>query len=215
MLKTIPVPDHPTISFIKETLPFINIEKGPWVAGGCLRKVMDGSPQNMSDIDVFFPNNRMLLWAIIIFDAKIQANNLFGTSEFYPDKMRVIKKSERKGSSINYTVSCGDQTWDIQFVTVSFHESVETLLSGFDFRACMWATDGKIMVHEELAAEDVKNKILHIVTPPKSPKPHRIAKYIMDGYTPFPGSLGVMLGAREMPYKWHSKGINYNGTVEY
>lgn len=215
MLKTIPAPDHPTISFIRSTLPFINIKSGPWVAGGCLRKVMDGTPQNNSDIDVFFPNNRMLLWAMILFDANLKAGGLFTNQEKYPLNMRVISKSENKGASVNYKVSCGDQMWIIQFVTVAFHKSAEALLSTFDFRACMWVTDGRTMLHDEGALEDTKNKVLFVMNPPKSPKPHRLTKYIIDGYTPLPGTLAAMLGARDMPYKWYEKGINFSGTMDY
>lgn len=215
MLKSIPLPDHPTIQFIKETLPFLNMSKGPWVAGGCLRKVMDGSPQNHSDIDVFFPNNRMLLWAVILFDANLKASELFDVDEEYPSKKRIIWKKERKGSSINYRVNCIDQTWDIQFVTVSYHKSVDNLLASFDFRACMWATDGKSMVHEELADHDVKHKLINVMSPPKSPKPHRLAKYILDGYTPTPSTMALMLGARDMPYKWYDNGINFSGELDY
>lgn len=127
-----------------------DISKGPWVAGGAARSMIDGSIYR--DIDVFFPN------------------------------MSVYHR-HRKDRSNNYFQKFSDK---VQYVTDTFYESVEVLISSMDITVCSFVTDGYVVMGSEQAWDDLKNKRLCFngKVSDQTRSPSRIRKYCYYGFVP-------------------------------
>ena len=182
------------LELVRETLPFLDIERGPWVAGGAARKIAQNCQLGWSDIDVFFPSKESFDWVKKYFEDKKIMSMLdvpVAGHEATP-RGHIVKLADRATS-----IDSEFHVLNLQFSGKRFFFSTEELFDDFDFTVCMFATDGERMVCADTSIEDVKAKRLIISNPnkkPKRPKAARLAKYCEQGFTPGPGVIKAMLG---------------------
>lgn len=187
MLITTDLPQCKLSEVIREVLPFLNMQTGPWVAGGAVRRIHEGDGLRFSDVDVFFPTDEMHSWAVKLFDDRLKHKRGWSA-------VHIVERKDGP-MSVTFQVLYDGQKYPIQFINKQFFKSIEDLLYGFDFTLAMWGTDGRKMVFDERAPRDLAAKTLVLHQFPKRPKPNRLAKYVAQGFVPAPGVLTAMLGA--------------------
>lgn len=202
------LPDCKLVEIIREALPFLNMENGPWIAGGAVRRIYEGNGLRFSDIDVFFPNEDMQLWAVKLFNSRMSTKQGWSSVQVVD---RVLGPM-----SATFYILYEDQKVPIQFISKKYFPSMEAILNDFDFTLCMWGTDGQKMVYDERAPRDLASKSLVLHDHPKRPKPNRLAKYVAQGFVPGPGVLSHMLGMH-IKADWYKpeNGLTYDYPDNY
>lgn len=142
---------------------------GPWIAGGAVRRWLDGSPLTTdTDIDVFSRTDAQF--------QVIQDNNSGPWDCNKPGSMRL----EIRGLKFD-------------IVRQKF-DSIGHLFRTFPFTVCQYATDGMYIVTTEQAVEDNENKILRLPDPFVGKLNQEFAaKYIRKGYKPVNKQLEKMI----------------------
>lgn len=187
----IPTEENPIIRLIQAALPALNMDTGPWVAGGSARLLAENIGElGFSDIDVFFPSEEIMKW----------------TRKYLSDRMTTIFDgfflADQKETPASYQfifhaeddMAATGQKYVIQLVKKRYYESTEVLFADFDFTICMFATDGYELVGEDSALADAKNRRLVLSNNPPKPKAARLAKYCAHGFIPTEGVITAMFG---------------------
>lgn len=170
-----------------------DLERGSWVAGGCVRKAWFDLPWKDQDVDFFFPSlDRFRAFKESIKQRFEVESNDFSTS-LLSDLASIASRMVKRKPSVELFSTDnadtwshrGDDAWKVQAIRKEFPSSIRELFDGFDFTVCQFATDGKVMVATEAAVRDCekgvfnmingKNKVLTIP---------RIAKYSAYGFSP-------------------------------
>lgn len=151
---------------------FLDIEKGPWLAGGAVRKSYLGQSIENSDLDLWFANLEQFE------TAKKQVIALGAVEAYSTD------------NAVSYKFYEGTQTYIIQLIRRKFYNSAAEIIAGFDFSVCQLATDGHHLVVGQDTIRDIKTKTLRLTQPslPEYIVP-RIIKYMVYGYRPCPEIL--------------------------
>ena len=148
-----------------------DIEKGPWVAGGSVAKMILNKSLNDSDIDLFF-------------------NNSSDTQETYRMIHKHYNNSYVSKNCIGVIVPMGDKNINVQFISGFSYSSLYGLLGNFDFTVSQFVTDGSNIAFNMKSLYDLQNKILSINNiRQNSDALNRFYKYIFKGYTPTPDTL--------------------------
>lgn len=181
--------DFDETSFAKalDRLPAIS-ESGPWVAGGSLRRLIAGLPQD-SDFDFFFADQAQ-------FDgfckemkkrgAEVQHENDFNVTFILPKvKAKPIGDDEFSPSGPELKV---------QAIRIAFYPSLTETLEAFDFSLCKFGYDGSTLVCGDYSLFDLASKKL---VPDRisygTSTLRRIIKYTKQGYTICGGGLANIL----------------------
>ncbi len=144
------------IDKLRYEFPFLDIESGPWIAGGAARRLYSKEISNYPDIDIFCPNKK-------IYDFIIKDRKLLNTSK-------------------NGAYFLINETIKINLISHEFHETVESLFSTFDLTVCCFATDCDTIAFTPDAAEDVENKVLRTTNKPTTLR--RLSRYLEYGFLP-------------------------------
>lgn len=179
------------LKFVRKAMPFLDIECGPWLAGGAARLISEDTDHiGSSDIDLFFPNQRLYDWTLSYMRdlSKRQSSIVF-------QNITELSKTHK----IEFLFE--GRPYTVQFVGKTFFDSVESLICDFDLTACMFATDGVELVWDEAAPKDNADRRMVVRRPNKKQTPARLAKYILHGFTPEPGVLTELLGVNLPNFK--------------
>lgn len=171
----------------------INIENGPWIAGGCARKLWFGEDWKNGDIDLFFQNHEVF---------KEYSERMNSLPEITIDNLRLKPRLQiETKQAITYVMddvdsmkpvsnfcdlvpkrSIGDK-YTIQLINRNFYQTLDDVFSDFDLTVCKFATDGKTIVASEDAVDDCirKSLVLNSTQSRNTSKlnPKRIIKYMM------------------------------------
>lgn len=149
-----------------------DIDKGPWIAGGAVRRAICGDAIENGDIDIFLADSSQAE----IFDS------LWG------------KGTDPLGSKtvsdyyMRHPVS--GVTIEVQVISWARFLTVEALLDDFDYTISRFATDGKTLVEHADSRCDLAAKVIRIAnTDPRRNSMLRLAKYCNYGFTPSAGSM--------------------------
>jgi hypothetical protein len=149
---------------------------GPWIAGGSVRRQITGMKQE-SDYDFFFKTEEQMLTCLEELKAKKAKVN--SESEFNIDILMPVE---------------GGDPIKVQFIKVSFFESLEKCLESFDFSLCQCGFDGTDFVFGDYTLFDLANKR---IVPGKISygvsSIRRLIKYSKQGYSVCGGGLTEML----------------------
>lgn len=152
---------------------FINLEKGPWVAGGAAlalaRGKRDISPVT-ADIDIFCANERQ------IEEAQVGVAGL----EFAG---WTVRENDPTQGTFNYQVKKDAKRFSIQIVRFKHRETLAELLTTFDFSVAMFATDGKVVIGPEIAWRHMEDRVLHRLGDYRKTM-WRVPKYCEMGFVP-------------------------------
>jgi hypothetical protein len=218
----VPNPDHPIARFIREHLGFVNLDTGPWVAGSAARLLYENATDfGYSDIDLFFPPDRREVedskfpgkGPYFVMDEPMIVRGLHRPKDAAADYVFPPKDIPEGyvspmlqgryeptpfGGGARLSSMLTGAAVTVQFVTRSRYETADELLNHFDFSACMLLTDGReIIMHDDTAA-DLAARRLRCPNKPHTPRPFRVAKYLMMGFEPDPSLLSTFYGADGM-----------------
>ncbi len=168
------------INYIKHELNIpLNIDEGPWMAGGSIIKLILGRDLDNSDLDVFLSKGY---------------NEGGGHFKDLDERLtRIAPKPKRRSSAYgmprvetSYAFTYQTDIGKLQLIHRAHYESPHELLGDFDFTICQFATDGITIAFPEQAIEDLNNRRLrlHMVS-----RIHisRFHKYTSLGFVPIPG----------------------------
>jgi hypothetical protein len=187
-VKTFRVEDE---KFSKIFSRYCNLETGPWIAGGSVRKLWEGKPWQIQDVDFFFRNPQQ-------FTDLTSRINEFGK----------VEQEYKTNNASTYTIYCGPTKnptiWDldtlveetdgynkkdnwltVQLVQKRWHSSAWQLINDFDLGLSQFVTDGSIILATEQAVKDAtdgiiranKNSLAEVT-------PMRLTKYCAYGFEP-------------------------------
>jgi hypothetical protein len=150
----------------------LNMQNGPWIAGGAVRRTLMGGGVGESDIDVFFASSEQLA----------QCRSALESVG--------AKQKRETDHNIEYVLTLGDSDQRIQLIRVAFHASASAVIDSFDFTICQFATDGKEVICGPYSLWDLSRKRLavHKITFAVASM-RRFLKYSRQGFTVCGGAL--------------------------
>lgn len=159
---------------ILSVLPPLEIERGPWLAGGAARRILENLPLDGGDLDIFFSS-----W-----------------SQFHGFQKAIQKISHggvhETSFAATYNIDVKGKTYRLQLIKRKSYSSTGFLFDDFDFTVCQIATDGNKFAWEEEAIQDIDKKILRLSPGGRvtdSNLVRRTMKYINYGFRPENGLM--------------------------
>lgn len=157
---------------------FLNLDfdRGPWLAGGMLRKLYLLESPGESDWDIFFNNDRQFQ------QARKSLSNESRTTKLHESENAVTYEYLPRRSDI-YTFS--QDRYKIQLIKKSFYSSPKEVIDNFDLTICQLVTDGNKMLVGDNTIRDLKSKTIRLSDPSFITRKgliKRLIKYIVYGY---------------------------------
>lgn len=187
-----------------------SMDQGPWIAGGCARRLWFGKDWKAHDVDVFFRNREdhgsmsehltAIVENSIVSDHSVDELKWSGDLNLAPKSSSPIHRTE---NAISYKLQIGPiypNVVSVQLIRKAFYGSISEVLERFDFTACKFATDGKIIIADQKAVEDClesrltinqSSKILEDDT--RRLNVRRVIKYCIYGFKPEPAIMKEMV----------------------
>lgn len=165
-----------TLATVLTGLPMLS-KNGPWLAGGALRRTVQGGEPD-SDFDFFFRDQEQL-------------------DRFCHDLEDLgLNKVKTTDHHIHYVGQVADKVRDIQCIKFAFYNDAAAVIDSFDYTICMFAFDGTLLTCGEFSLWDLGRKRLaiHKVTFPVATM-RRLIKYTSQGLTACKGCLAAILKA--------------------
>lgn len=160
---------------VVNVLPKLDMKKGPWLAGGSLRRLFDGSDKE-SDFDLFFSSELQLQ------DYKAELLNRGGLVQYEND--------------LNVTMMVAPmecKPFKVQLIKIYF-ESPEKVLEWFDFTLCQFLTDRETLMVGDYTLYDTGSKRVRLNTLHHAVSSvRRMLKYGRQGYTVCDGTIQELL----------------------
>jgi len=168
--------DELTLGAVLDGLPSLS-DKGPWLAGGALRRTLLGMEPE-SDFDFFFANADQLT----AFTTELEKNGFVKAKE---TEHHLHYKGQIGGRGVER---------DIQCIRFKFYDSAASVIESFDFTVCMFAYDGKTLTCGETALWDLGRKRLavHKISYPVA-SVRRLLKYTKQDFRACKGCLATLL----------------------
>lgn len=205
------------------SLPPVDLELGPWITGGCARKLWFGEDWRTGDVDLFFTDmdafNRY--GALIDESPPFSINGDMMKLRLHMTTTRaktyIVAKDKDSSNESIYNVApkqaATTRTMTVQLIKRRFHATLEDVFSDFDFTVCKFATDGKRIVACPDAIRDCEKRLLIFNRTPQQDSvklsPKRVMKYsILYG---FEATSEVM---REM-IRQHTTGEIHDADDDY
>ena len=120
------IPNSELFKIIK-VLPKLS-SGGPWIAGGSVWRTVNNEPLDNCDVDVYF-------------SCKSYYEQACRQMNSYPYVNSILSEKKNKWNTI-YQVHVNegkfDKTIDIQFIGMSYHKRLDSLLDSFDFPVCQF-----------------------------------------------------------------------------
>lgn len=171
----------------------LNLESGPWLAGGIVRKMYTNCSLGSSDWDIFFNNVNQLGQCLPKFIEEL--------------KPTLVAETE---NALTYQVKYNGSMFSVQLIVKKFYKDVNDLFSNFDFSICQLATDGKNIKLGQHTAKDLKNKTIRQVGHIKPDTIlYRLIKYTILGFKPTTELYDIMLFP-ETEIKWTFNYVTYD-----
>lgn len=171
--KTLPEgPGLEEMEKILDILPPLSLKHGPWLAGGAVRRLVQGKSIADGDMDFFFTS-------------KAEWQKFYNALRDF----EVLHKSE---AATTYMV----EGIKVQLIKRLFYDNLDKLFADFDFSACQVATDGKALAHGPDAVQDINNNVLRFAAVGRITKKTvmgRFLKYLNHGFMPDNEVFGKMV----------------------
>jgi hypothetical protein len=172
----------------------LDLDKGPWLAGGAVRKFYLGQPLNQSDWDFWFSSQEQ-------FNQAKEAILALGVTEVYSTD-----------NAISYKFYEPDGVHVLQIIRRRFFDSAEDIINSFDFTVCQLVTDGRKMTVGSQTIPDIKNRVLRLTSNqvPSHIVP-RMIKYMVYGYRPCSTLIEQIENARSS-IDWSKQQLEYDAV---
>ena len=147
--------------------------EGPWLAGGSVWKAIENQPIE-HDLDFFFK------------DVK-QCEEWLATIRSIPYVHHIVgEKSNRYNITYKFHINERgyNKTISVQCVSFKCWNSITDLLEGFDFTACQFGFDGRMLFTGDTAFEDVRARAIRFnkIHDSNATQIH-LEKYLAKGFT--------------------------------
>jgi len=174
--------DHNLLKMIR-SFGFLNMEKGPWAAGGAVRRIIQGdNSDTFGDVDVFCQDG----------------DQFFKAHSALKYRGDWSENRARNADSFCFRMKTQKTYHDVQVFKDRRFATVEELLLDFDFTVCMAATDGWSWIADERFFRDLATKELVLNNKNRSDNNLlRVEKYCGYGFTPNPEVLNVFAGLED------------------
>ena len=186
---TVPLEDRFFLKYLN-----LNMEEGPWIAGGSVMKWVQGKPVKHHDVDVFCASEK-------------QFEDVTARCAAMGVKCGIVANTE---NAVTYELrdKHGNKTHNLQVIKKHFFQTARDVILAFDLVVCQFVTDGKQVVHTNQAMTDLKTKRINIASKNGS-LPKRILKYMTYGFAPSEQTIEYIQNhTEEMSY-------DYTGAVDY
>lgn len=164
--------DQPLVDILRD-ITFIDMEKGPWVAGGAAlalaRGKRDLTPVT-ADIDIFCAS-------------EAQCEETRGKLLELRWKGWSIRENEVTQGVFNFRANRNNKQFSIQIIRFKHRATLGELLTTFDFSVSMFATDGRVVVGPEIAWRHMEDRVLHRLGEYRKTL-WRVPKYCEMGFVP-------------------------------
>ncbi len=169
MLLNAPVPIvwHEVDQIIAFLKPHLDYENGPWIAGGCLRRMMTLDFTDAFDVDVFVKNDEQY--------AHMQKVRQDYLSQF-----------EKRRATLSWSDSLAKGHTPIQITEKLKFHSAQDLLDDFDFTACQFVSDGETVRYSAQSLYDAQQRLLRLNNGAKIKDINRILRYATYGFEALP-----------------------------
>lgn len=172
-------------ALIRRFRDVLNLEKGPWIAGGAARRLYLGENDlgTYGDIDLFVPHSR---WHEITDEVRhIDLPFANRVTRGLVETLRFNWKGKNTKLQLITAKHKMDET-----------PSIQRVFETFDFTVCCFATDGYQIVATPEAIADERARVIRPIEGYNQigKFPRRVAKYVRYGYTPAPGALKQLVG---------------------
>jgi hypothetical protein len=158
----------------------LDMEKGPWIAGGAARRLYHGLPMVNADWDIFCSSQKQYDRLVRLCKQYEWQKHSYKTSF---EALNGIYISADNPIESRYATTYKEDDHKIQFIHKRFYDTVEDVLNDFDFTVCRYATDGVVFKVGNFAIEDHQNKRLRYTKRDINPLlVGRIVKYRSYGF---------------------------------
>jgi hypothetical protein len=167
-----------------------NISQGPWIAGGCVRKLWQGIEWREEDIDLFFSNKDQFDRFIATTKPKKSFINPFNNVHSLPNPktgkcgFHIQHESDNaKTFTVEVDGTNGNNSFKVQAICRWFPESSEVLINDFDWTVCQFISDSRHMWATPAAIEGINsNQIILSPSSTREIKALRLIKYLAYGF---------------------------------
>lgn len=160
----------PVFVSVVEELPMLS-KKGPWLAGGSVRKFLD-SKTNEADYDIFFPDKDVNLGWI---------TDLEGRGATLTSETNLNRTYDYKG-------------WKIQCIHYDMQSTLIKTMNRFDMAMCQVGFDGENLYWSDQAILDIREKAITFCN---ADDPiysiNRAIKFAQEGYKPRHGEIARLV----------------------
>lgn len=176
--------------------PYLDLEKGPWVAGGAvmrlLRHALHGVPTDYGgDVDIFFASEEQRDALVPLMSAAV---NNHGGGEYNFSMATDIRKTSATPHLEKYFRNPAQgEPMDFQIIGALFFPTLGELLDDFDFSVVRMATDGKKIIATDEALADLASGILRTgAATNRVMRPERLVRYMNRGFQPTPETVSIL-----------------------
>lgn len=153
----------------------LNMETGPWLAGGMVRRIYSGhSTDGAADWDIWFANQQQY------FSAKDQILKLHESLIIAdtPNAITVgLQPKGRPGPPVK-----------VQLIQKKFFANAHEVIADFDFSICQLLTDGYTILTGDTTTDDLASKTIRLCDPNFNVSVkgffNRVLKYTAYGFSP-------------------------------
>jgi hypothetical protein len=183
-------PGRDQMEKILEIIPPLSLKFGPWLAGGAVRRIIQGKTIDDGDMDFFFTS--IAEW------------------QKFKDVLDDYECLHKSGAACTYLV----HGIKVQIIKRMYYKNLDQLFGDFDFSACQVATDGKKLGYADQAVSDIQEQRLRLATVGRVTKKTvvgRMMKYLGHGFMPVDGLYSTVI---DHGLKTTNSYDIFNGTIE-
>lgn len=169
----------------------LDINQGPWLAGGSVLSWYNNEPVGTGDFDIFFKDLR-------------QFDEMFG--RLMRNHASIIYTSE---NALTLHLTVDDDLKRIQLIRKTYFQSAKDVIDHFDFTICQLATDGFSIVAGDKTYEHIKDRRIALDKPAARSLVKRLIKYVSYGYKPDQALVQHILDNNE-DYDWQFNNVDEN-----
>ena len=166
---------------VLRTLPTLEWRRGPWLAGGAIRRMFDGTPGE-SDFDLFFSDEAQLQACL---ESLLQRP---GVKLLYQNDLNVtlqVTPEPEFGTTM--------PSFKLQLIKFYF-EGPEYVIDWFDYTNCQFISDGETLMVGEYTLYDIGRKQLRLHNLHHAASTvRRMLKYARQDYTVCDGTINELL----------------------
>jgi len=178
--------DNKLLQRVSKAIGGCNFQHGPWIAGGCARRLYFDKQWIGSDIDIFFKDaesfnlanenllqlfNKQCKIPVFLPSASGVAKHVSYNSDTY--KLYFYPGYKWSSKPILLTIQCIKKLWATD---------IQDLLQKFDFSVCQFVSDSYTVKTNRQALEDCETNTLRFTG--QTLDPRRVLKYCIYGYDP-------------------------------